>query len=289
MKHLLDLSNEDARTHLLKGSSCFSADMPAYISFEPILQDVASVLDGNRFAGFVGPDKPKDFAGVNYALLSNKDGRFAWRPLELIHPVLYVSLVNTLCDPANWVCTQERFAEFENGVVDCCSIPVVSVDGQSDAASQVKRWWQRIEQRSIAYSLEFSHILHADVTDCYGSLYTHSIAWALHGKEHAKQNQRDNSLFGNEIDSHVQVGRYGQTNGIAQGSVLMDLLAEVVLGYVDQLITSSLSDSKDCRILRYRDDYRIFANSDDSAENVLMKISDCLRTVGMKLDHRKLF
>ncbi len=136
---------------------------------------------------------------------------------------------------------------------------------------------------------EFSHVLHTDVTDCYGSLYTHSISWALHGIEEAKQNRRRNGLLGNKIDSHIQAGRYGQTNGISQGSVLMDFIAEIVLGFVDQQITSSLGEPEDFRILRYRDDYRIFANSDDRAEKILKIISDELRSVGMKLGVSKTF
>jgi Reverse transcriptase (RNA-dependent DNA polymerase) len=131
--------------------------------------------------------------------------------------------------------------------------------------------------------LEFSHLLHTDVTDCYGSLYTHGISWALHGLDEAKNNKGKNSLLGNNIDSHIQAGRYGQTNGISQGSVLMDFVAEMVLGYVDEQINIELEDTKDIRILRYRDDYRIFANSDERAEAVLKIVSDKLRSVGMKL------
>ncbi len=46
----------------------------------------------------------------------------------------------------------------------------------------------------------------------------------------------------------------------------MDFVAEIVLGYVDLQINSELPKQKDFRILRYRDDYRIFAHSDDLAE-----------------------
>lgn len=131
--------------------------------------------------------------------------------------------------------------------------------------------------------MEFNHVLHTDVTDCYGSLYTHSIAWALHGLEIAKNNKGDASLLGNKIDTHIQAGRYGQTNGISQGSVLMDFVAEMVLGYIDEQITSELDEPTDFRILRYRDDYRIFANSDDRAEKILKVISEKLLSVGMRL------
>ena len=280
MKKLVELSNEEARKHFLKGSSYFNADMPRYISFEPILTDVAAVLKGGDCAAFKSAN-PNDFTGVNYDFLANKDGKLAWRPLELIHPAIYISLVNMICDPKNWMFIKERLSEFEGGAVDCCSAPVMSLDNQKDVATQIRSWWQSVEQRSLVYSLEFSHILHTDVTDCYGSLYTHSISWAIHGLEEAKK--KDNSLLGNKIDSHIQAGRYGQTNGISQGSVLMDFVAEIVLGYVDEQINFALGQPTDFRILRYRDDYRIFANSDDRAEEILKVISDKLRSVGMRL------
>lgn len=169
MKKLVDLSNEEARTHFLKGSSYFNSDVPPYISFEPILTDVAAVLSERNFAEFKSSN-PNDFSGVNYSFLANKDGKLAWRPFELIHPAIYVSLVNVICDSTNWAIIQKRLSEFEGGAVECCSVPVVSTDHQKDVAAQISSWWQKIEQQSLKLSLEFSHILHTDVVDCYGSL-----------------------------------------------------------------------------------------------------------------------
>lgn len=282
MKRLIDLTADEARSHFMKGSSYFNGDLPRYISFEPILNDVASVLNGGLFSQFQA-SKPGLLPNVNYNFIANKDGRFAWRPYELIHPAIYVSLVYVICEADNWALIKKRFGEFEGGVIDCCSAPVMSVDHQSDVATQVRTWWQSVEQRSLTYSLEFSHLLHTDVTDCYGSLYTHSIAWAIHGLEEAKKNKCNNSLLGNKIDAHIQASRYGQTNGIAQGSVLMDFIAELVLGYVDEQINDALGACDDIRILRYRDDFRIFANSDERSEKVLKLVSEHLRQVGMKL------
>lgn len=288
MKRLIELSNEEAKKHFLKCSSYFNGDLPSYISFEPILTAVDTALKGGSFKQ-VQSERPKDFHGVNYNLITNKDGKLAWRPYELIHPVIYVSLVNVICDSGNWEVIVNRFSEFEGGAVECCSAPVISLDNQSDVAVQVTNWWQKVEQRSLIYSLEYSHVLHTDVTDCYGSLYTHSIPWALHGFKKAKENRSENALLGNKIDSHIQAGRYGQTNGISQGSVLMDFIAEIVLGFVDELINSELKGKTDFKIIRYRDDYRIFTNSDDRAESILKVVSDQLRTVGMSLGVSKTY
>lgn len=54
----------------------------------------------------------------------------------------------------------------------------------------------------------------------------------------------------------------GQTNGIPQGSVLMDFIAEILLKYSDELISYEIQKNtklkEKFKILRYRDDYRIF-------------------------------
>lgn len=282
MNLLENLAANEARAHFLKGSSYFNGDFPRYISFDPIIQSVEAVLAGSSCFQHK-KSWPSSYSDVNYNFVSNKDGRFAWRPYELMHPAIYVSLVDTICDATNWPTITARLAALSTGCVECCSRPVVSTDGNSDTAAQISNWWKRVEQRSIELSLEYSHLLHTDVTDCYGSLYTHSIAWAVHGQPVAKANKSDNSLVGNRIDTFIQGSRFGQTNGISQGSVLMDFVAELVLGYVDELISAKLADTQGFHILRYRDDYRIFANSDREAERILKVVSDELRTVGMRL------
>jgi len=290
MKKIIELSANEAASYFLKGSSYFNGDFPNYISFQPILESVSALLKGNTYHSFMAEAvKPDDLSDVNYSFVANKDGRLAWRPYELLHPAVYVSLVNVICLAENWQTISERFAAFRKARVICCSVPAVSSDQQSDQATQVHSWWQEVEQQSLCYSLEFSHVLHTDVTDCYGSLYTHSIAWALHGLELAKASKGKKKLLGERIDSHIRAGRYGQTNGISQGSVLMDFIAELVLGYVDELITAELEESDDFQILRYRDDYRVFTNSDQRAEEILKVISDQLRSVGMRLGVAKTF
>lgn len=158
MKRLIDLTHKEARAHFLKGSCYFNGDLPKYISFEPILNGVSDVLKGANYAEFMS-EKPNELPNVNYSFIANKDGRFSWRPYELMHPVIYVSLVNVICEDANWESIRTRLKEFEGGVIECCSAPVMSIDHQTDVATQIKNWWQSVEQRSLTYSLEFSHLI----------------------------------------------------------------------------------------------------------------------------------
>jgi hypothetical protein len=135
--------------------------------------------------------------------------------------------------------------------------------------------------------MNYTHLVKTDVSNCYGSLYTHSIAWALHGCDEAKAARGDHDLLGNKLDFHIRNSRLGQTNGIAQGSVLMDIIAELVLAYVDHLIAKELNQKEDFHILRYRDDYSIFTLSDQRASEIVKVISNCLRKVGMHLGAAK--
>lgn len=52
MLQIIELSGAEARAHFLKSSSYFNGDFPKYISFEPILNDVAAILKGACFYGF---------------------------------------------------------------------------------------------------------------------------------------------------------------------------------------------------------------------------------------------
>ncbi len=289
MKRIIDLDAAAAKAYLEKPECYFRSDFPPYISFEAILKDTSAAMGGQAYTTFqkAKPERAVDMAGVNYELLSTKDGRFAWRPFELIHPAIYITLVQIICEKANWKLLQDRLQELQAGAVECTSFPMASEGDDKHDAVQVRNWWLRYEQRSLELSLEYTHLLKTDVTNCYGSLYTHSIPWALYGYETAKEKQGDNALFGNQVDFHIRNSRYGQTNGITQGSVLMDIIAELVLAYVDHLITGQLSGDKDYHILRYRDDYSVFSKSDQRAAEIVRVISHCLRKVGMQLGAAK--
>ncbi|MDO6725457.1 RNA-directed DNA polymerase [Cognatishimia sp. 1_MG-2023] len=289
MTRIIDLDAKTAKAYLKKPECYFRSDFPPYISFETILKDTATAMGGQAYTTFqkAKPERAMDMAGVNYELLSTKDGRFAWRPFELIHPAIYMTMVQLVCEPVNWELLQKRLKELHEGVVECTSFPMASGDDDKHDAVQVRNWWLRYEQRSLELSMEYTHLLKTDVSNCYGSLYTHSIPWALHGYETAKEKQHDKNLLGNQIDFHIRNSRYGQTNGITQGSVLMDIIAELVLAYVDHQITDHLADDKDFHILRYRDDYSIFTCSDQHASEIVRVISDCLRKVGMQLGAAK--
>jgi hypothetical protein len=179
MKTILELTHTEAKEFFLKKENYCSIDLPPYFSFQSLL----NVLSQNNIIDNIDLKKAKLLDDVNYKFLTNKDGKYAWRPFQLINPVIYVNLVNKITKENDWNFIVNRFKTFQsNEKIKCCSIPILSDDKQSDKAQTITNWWQQIEQQSLELALSFDCFLNTDITDCYSSIYTHSIAWALHGK-----------------------------------------------------------------------------------------------------------
>ena len=289
-RSILQMTASQAMAFLLKQESYCGIDLPVYFTFTRVLSAVTKELTGKALSDL--SSKPRDQEGVNYSMLSNKDGRHAWRPFQLIHPAIYVSLVQKITEPSQWKVIQERFKEFQNiANFKCLSIPIEASPSRKDKAAQILNWWQGIEQGSIEYALDYNFAFHADITDCYSAIYTHSIAWAVHGKPATKPivARKDKKLIGNLIDWHIQDMRNGQTNGIPQGSTLMDFISELVLGYADLELGDRLNSAgiTEFRILRYRDDYRIFVQSPQVGEVILKYLTEVLIDLGLKLNASK--
>ncbi len=304
MKTVLDLKHDQARKFFLKEESYFNFDLPKYFSFREILERTAEKLDGKNLSEFYseykitnqqGTEKTKKynpafFEDVNYKLFNNKDGEYSWRLFQLIHPAIYVSLVNKITEKENWDLILEYFKK--ETIVECVSVPVIKSKKQKTQKSgQILTWWEEVEQKSISLALEYDYIFHTDIVDCYGSIYTHSIPWALHTKPIAKEKRNDKKLVGNIIDRHLQQMTNGQTNGIPQGSVLMDFIAEIVLKYADRELSEKLKDLKDndFKIIRYRDDYRIFVNNPGTGKQIIKELSNVLSALGMRTSPGKTF
>lgn len=170
------------------------------------------------------------------------------------------------------------------------SMPLVDSDAAPTSTSKViLNWWDRIEQETIKLSLKYQYLLNTDITDCYGSIYTHSIVWALHLREVVKLAPDKNHGVGSDIDKIIQAMSYRQTNGIPQGSVIMDFIAELVLTYADELLGQKLEKERigEYEILRYRDDYRILTQKKEDAEFLGKCLSEVLCSLNLRINTHK--
>lgn len=129
--------------------------------------------------------------------------------------------------------------------------------------------------------------LQADISNFYGSIYTHAIDWALNTKAVAKTNigGRFKSL-GAELDELVRNGQDGQTKGIPVGPDTSHLLAEVLLSELDYQLQAR-HPAVASRGIRYVDDFDFAARSYSEAEGILHTWDSILSSFELNLNPLK--
>lgn len=141
------------------------------------------------------------------------------------------------------------------------------------------------ENDLVLDSTRFSLIAKTDISNFYSSIYTHSIAWALEGREEAFKD-KDFVLPGCIIDRLIQYANDARTNGIPVGSALSDLISELVLCDIDARVSRKLK-SLDFLAVRFKDDYRILCQTESEAQRVLSTLASELSNINLVLNERK--
>lgn len=149
----------------------------------------------------------------------------------------------------------------------------------------IYEWIEMAEKDMVAEAHKFNFIIRSDITNFYNSVYTHSIGWAIHGREVAFAD-KELKLTGNKIDKLVQYANDGRTNGIPVGSALSDLIAEIVLTSIDVQVSKKLKGI-DFIGSRFKDDYRILCNSEKDAKAILKILSDELISFNLLINENK--
>ena len=121
----------------------------------------------------------------------------------------------------------------------------------------------------------FNAMVQLDISRCFDSIYTHSLAWALLGKPAVKAGLgASNKTFPGQFDEFIRSLNHNETNGIVIGPEFSRIYAECLLQKVDETILSALdadhnlSHKRHYRIFRYLDDYFIFFNEESTYQLV---------------------
>jgi len=139
----------------------------------------------------------------------------------------------------------------------------------------------------------FNFMSKLDVSHCFDSIYTHSVAWAIFKKEYAKKHLSETqSTFAFKFDQLMQRINYNETNGILIGPELSRIFAEIILQAIDidviqDLYKDNYSIKKDYQIFRYVDDYFIFYNDETIFESIRNKIQLNLKQYKLSLNKNK--
>ncbi len=277
--------------YFMASNSFHNFELPEYFTFDGILNYVKETIGDRDYEECLSDKRPEALSDINMELLTNKDGKYAVRPITLANPYLYYFLVRELCDEKGWKVAQDCFAKYAVPHIKSCALPVVKEEEKKEPfhnATSILNWWSSIEQRSLELSLEYRYMFVTDITNCYGSINPQSIDWALSFKGTAHETDANHSMARN-IMQLLAAFQKGRNIGIPQGSVIFDFVGEFVLGYSDLLLHEALEAKGigDYEVVRYRDDYRVYCNNRDTLEEISYTIQHILETLNLRLNSSK--
>jgi hypothetical protein len=126
------------------------------------------------------------------------------------------------------------------------------------------------------------YLVKADISNFFPSIYSHTLSWALIGKDKAKENRTLRSAWYNQLDLFTRNCKNGETHGLLIGPHASNLLSEIILTVID----NNLYKSK-WRYIRNIDDFHCYVSNYEEGQEFLKKLEEELRHFDLLLNYRK--
>lgn len=287
VKTIFDLSADEALDFLMQNDRYVTTEMPEYLNFDPVLAFAREHIADTSIDKCLKDINPEIMSDANYDIMLNKDGRYAVRVLSLSNPFLYYLLAREICTPEHWAAILDDLKVFGSAPhIQAVGIPVIPADKENfHKATTILNWWNRFEQMAVKLSLDYRYMFVTDITNCYGTIELQTVEKALSRKGTASEVD-----VKTDIVRILTMLRQGRNIGLPQGSTLYDIVAEIVLGYADMLLREALERdgiTEGYEILRYRDDYKVFANDKDLLERISYTLQHVLEGLNLRLNSAK--
>jgi len=242
----------------------------------------------------IPPKKKPIYTRYNLSTLSFPKTGLIQRVFGIFHPERYHDIVYFLHE--NWDYILDHLFSPENKI-NTYSIPIpVSSEtpgqiGSLRSGRMIYEFLKMAEGDLVAEAYKYKILVRIDISNFYNSVYTHTIAWALHGREESL-NDRKNELFGNKLDRLFQYSNDARTNGIPVGPAISDLITEIILANRDIKISNKLKRSKGVKVVnylatRFKDDYRFLCLTEEDANRIIRTVIDTLNEFNLTVNERK--
>lgn len=220
------------------------------------------------------PAKKKSGTLTKYNVFSIPKSKSYRRSLGIVHPLSFLRLCQTVTD--SWT---DITALTTKSKLSLSPLKEAATDRAVEPPS-----FDKITKERILRATGRRYALKVDIQRFYGSIYTHSIPWALHTKSTSKAKRARYELTGNALDEDVRKMQDGQTMGIPIGPDTSRILSEIICSYIDQHLQDNI---KDLRGIRVVDDYTLYFKSLSDLETARSFLFKLLRDVELDLNQAK--
>ena len=231
------------------------------------------------------------------AIFSLAKGDLARRQLKIPNPKHFSLLAKLIVD--NWTDLSKIYllSEFSQ------SHPII--DGKYRAVKTFSKSVNDFRERLTITSYNSFYEVRVDISKFYPTIYTHSITWAVLGKENAKKyfnlkgsmkladwkillttdNIANLYEISNNIDIAVRACQERQSIGIPIGPDTSHIIAELISCRLDNLLKIKFKNQiAGCR---YYDDYYLYASTREQSENILKSLQSILNDFQLEINESK--
>jgi len=235
--------------------------------------DTYDPLDKFKPNGKIDRAKKKVSKCVNFSIPKVGSHR---RRIGIPNPLHQVRLSKTIAD--NW----NDIVAFTNQ--SNLSVTKLIVNSGNSGRSIEDPSFGDVEAERIKRSINANYLLKMDIANFYGTVYTHSIPWALHTKSAAKSKRNRLHLFGNALDEDSTKIQDGQTMGVPIGPDTSRVISEIIATAIDIEIQTKFPDITGIRLV---DDYYLYFNKLSELESVDSLIQRLLKEYELDPNYRK--
>lgn len=241
------------------------------------------VLSAESFLDYCKNKRTQSFGDRWYGYISYENMRNINIPRNLGIPTPMGHELLCKCLSENWDQIVEHFKMKTSGHPRIISRIHIRKMRDTDALFEMnyKNWRSDGTPEPDIY-IGKKYMVHADISKCFPSIYTHAIPWALAGKTEAKNYVHDESLWYNKIDCSARNSKNGETHGLLIGPHTSNILSEIILCTIDE----GLAKKYGCYI-RNIDDYICYTDSREEAEQFLTDLNRELREFDLLMNHKK--
>lgn len=199
----------------------------------------------------------------------------ATRPLSIPHPLPYAKLCSVLDSNVTNICATVDIFQNPNSLI----APSYNESGKlvvMDYEDPLEK-----SERLISHAFGKRFKVTTDIANCFPSIYTHALPWALVGRDEAKKFQRDNNAWFNKIDASYRAIKRGETQGLGIGPAISNFAAEIILARVDEQLRPRYE------YFRHIDDYTCWCETHAQAVDFIHDLDSLLRSYQLSINTKK--
>lgn len=261
-------------------------DLHEDIVFEKLLkfglfpEKISKIFTSDSFGNYALANEIKiyqsvHFSDIKFRLTRNNN---APRLLSIPHPAPYYNLCKQLKN--NWKQISNALGDYEDYKNRSMIIP--RPNNLNKRLVSMLSYERRKDEKFLILDKSFKakYFVHADIANCYPSIYAHSVPWALVGKIISKSTAITNGLWYNDLDKAIRYIQRNETVGIPIGPDTSSIISEIILSQIDKKLSKY-------RYFRYIDDYKCYCNNKNEADNFINTLSKELEYYNLRLNQKK--